>query len=190
MASFSERLKAASTSSTIPTSTNKNVVMPTVASEDIMTLEEPYDGLAYSGEETWTLSRSYKNTDGNVYGERYEDENYSIVDVTKTVSINQNQINLTQEDNSQYIPFEMFRYYDGIDLMTKTLSIYYLNKEDAEGTSSPINVRYSDTKIRFGWVVPKEATALEGKLRIEIHAEGTNPLGGKYLFKHCGCGKG
>ena len=183
MASLSERLKAVSSTIASTTSIEGNVTMPTMASADMMTLEESYNGLAYSGEETWTLSKSYKSTDGNIYGERYEDDNYSVVDITKTISINQNQINLTQEDNSQYIPFEMFRYYDGIDLMTKTLSIYYLNKEYAEGTSTPINVRYSDTKIRFGWVVPKEATALDGKLRIEIHAEGTNPLGGKYLFK-------
>ena len=186
MASFSERLTKetsnASHSDAEVLAMNENLA---VASADIMTLEEPYDGLAYSGEETWILNQAYKTTDDFNDGNRYEDVDFSYVDEKKNVTINQNQINLTQEDSSQYIPFEMFRYYDGIDLMgsDKKITIYYLNEEDAEGESSPINVRFSDTKIRFGFVVEKEATAIKGRLRLEIHVRGKNPFGGNYLLK-------
>lgn len=38
------------------------------------------------------------------------------------------QINLTQEDNSQFIPFEMPRYYDGVDLMQMLIQVHYVNK--------------------------------------------------------------
>lgn len=136
-------------------------------------------------EETWTLDTSgrYKSTDNFADGKRYEDVDFSYVDNKKTVKINENQINLTQEDSSQYMPFEMFRYYDGIDLKEMKLSVYFLNVDDAEGEATPINVRYSNTKIRFGFLVPKEATAIKGKLRLEIWAKGTNPLGGNYWLK-------
>lgn len=164
--SFADSLNAINTESSSTMSLRSASVM--VASEDTI---------------TWTLDTNYKYTDNYEEGKRYEDSDYSYVDDKKNVTINQNQTNLTQEDNSQYIPFEMFRFYDGIDLTNMTLSVYFLNMTDAEGTSAPINVRYSDTKIRFGFLVPKEATAISGKLRLEIHAKGKNPFGGDYLLK-------
>lgn len=177
MASFSEKIK-------IATSTAESVDSG-VAMSNIMTLEEPfYDGLAYSGE-TWTpdTSGNYRSTDDYTDGKRYEDSDISYVDEKKVVTINENQINLTQEENSQYIPFEMFRYYDGIDLKNMVLYIFYVNEEGDYGESKPINVRYSDTKIRFGFLVPKEATAIKGTLKLEIQARGASPLGGNYLLK-------
>lgn len=164
--SFADSLNAINTESSSTMSLRSASVM--AASEDTI---------------TWTLDTNYKYTDNYEDGKRYEDSDYSYVDDKKNVTINQNQTNLTQEDNSQYIPFEMFRFYDGIDLTNMTLSVYFLNMTGAEGTSAPINVRYSDTKIRFGFLVPKEATAISEKLRLEIHAKGKNPFGGDYLLK-------
>lgn len=183
MASLSDKIKALSSASVIAESM---VAEPVVA--NVMTLEEPivgYDGLAYSVEETWILNTNYKDTKNNSHGYKYEDADFSYVDEKKTVTINQNQINLTQEDSSQYIPFEMFRYYDGIDLMHSSMrmSIYFVNEQGASGESDPINVEYSDTKIRFGFLVSKEATAVKGKLKLEIHVKGSNPFGGNYLLK-------
>ena len=126
--------------------------------------------------ENWTLHTGYKTTDINEEGLRYEDSNISYVDELKNVSINQNQVNLTQESDSQYIPFEMSRYYDGIDLTKMKITIYYENIKKGYGISDAVNVRYSDTKIRFGWVVPYTATALAGVLKVEIHVEGQSPL--------------
>lgn len=183
MASLSDKIKALSSTSVV---TDPMIAEPAVA--NVMTLDEPivgYDGLAYSGEETWILNESYKNTKNNSHGYKYEDADFSYIDEKKTVTINPNQINLTQEDSSQYIPFEMFRYYDGIDLMhtSMRMSIYFVNEQGASGESDPINVEYSDTKIRFGFLVSKEATALKGKLKLEIHVKGNNPFGGNYLLK-------
>ena len=182
MASFSDRLKAATQNSGIAMAAGTSNM---VSEPSIMTLEEtPYDGLAYSGE-TWTLNGRYKATDNNALGKRYEDENISYVDDKKNVKINEYQVNLTQEENSQYIPFEMFRYYDGVDLMDTSMKItvFFVNKDGDYGESEVINVRYNDTKIRFGFLVPVEATVIAGKLRFEIHVTGVSPLGGRYLLK-------
>lgn len=134
-------------------------------------------------EEEWTLSSKYETTEKNTDGKRYSDDKYSTVDEKKTVKMDPSQINLTQESNSQYIPFLMPRYFDGIDLMNMELSIYYINADNAEGTANIINVCYNSTQIKFGWVLDKEATAIKGKLTFEIHARGTDPLGGEYLLK-------
>ena len=45
----------------------------------------------------------------------YADSKFSTIDENKNITMDPSQINLTQEDNSQYVPFKMFRRYDGID---------------------------------------------------------------------------
>lgn len=138
-------------------------------------------------EEEWTLSSKYETTEKNTTGLKYSDDKFSTVDEKRNVKIDPNQINLTQESNSQYIPFLMPRYFDGIDLMNMELLIYYLNADGAEGWSSPINVCYNSTQIKFGWVLTELETALQGKLTFEIHAKSkydhNGPLGRKYYFK-------
>ena len=134
-------------------------------------------------EESWTLHTGYDTTDNFAVGKRYSDEHISYVDEKKNVTVNDYQVNLTQEENSQYIPFEMNRYYDGIDLTTMKLSFYFENIEGGWGEREAINVRYTDTKIRLGFLVPKEATLIVGKLKFEIHATGSDPFGGRYVWK-------
>ena len=136
-------------------------------------------------EESWTLNRKYDTTDEFNLGKRYEDEHISFVDEKKNVKVNDYQVNLTQEENSQYIPFEMNRYYDGIDLMDEgmEISFFFENIEGGYGSRKAINVRYNDTKIRVGFLVPKEATLIAGKLKFEIHVIGADPFGNRYVWK-------
>lgn len=127
--------------------------------------------------EGWTRSSNY------LYYEEYSDENVSNVDDEKNVSVNKKQINLTQESNSQYIPFKMPRRYDGFDLLNTTISIHYVNKDGYEDRSNVVNVYYNDEYIRFGWLVGKNATAVEGALEFEIIADGVNSKGDEYTWK-------
>lgn len=128
-------------------------------------------------EENFTRSDKYE------WYNNYQDENFSIVNQDKSISVDTSQINLTQETNSQFIPFELPRYYDGIDLMEMSFRIHYVNAEKNEYYSTPINVTYSDTKIRFGWLVDNFATAIEGILQFEITANGVNEKGDNYIWK-------
>lgn len=134
---------------------------------------------------TWIENSTYLSTKDKPIGKKYEDTNYSTVDSKKNVSVSPEQVNLTQESESQYIPFEMFRYYDGVDLAGSSMkvTIYFVNKDGDFGESDVINFRYNNEKIRFGWVVPVEATLFAGKLKFEIQVIGTSPLGGKYVLK-------
>ena len=139
-----------------------------VDNNSIMTLDENFVVAAYSGDDgNWTQHNGY------VYYKSFSDDNISIINDEKDISLNQKQFNITQEENSQYIPFEMSRYYDGFDLVNATISIHYENSNKQHGASKPINVTYNNEKIRFGWLVDSNATAKAGKLKFEIHAYGT-----------------
>ena len=131
---------------------------------------------AYAGD-TWTLDTKYR------YYSEYYDDSMSTVDAEKNIILGDNQINLTQETNSQFIPFEIPRFYDGFDLKTTQLLIYFVNKNKDDGYANPINVYYNSTKIKFGWLVDKRATAVEGKLQFEIQAIGANSNGDEYIWK-------
>lgn len=139
-----------------------------VSTVSIMTLEENYGIAAYSGDDgNWQQHPSY------VRYANFSDDNISTVDDVKDISLNKKQLNITQEENSQYIPFEMPRYYDGFDLVDTAISIHYQTKNGRHGHSKPVNVTYNNDKIRFGWLVDAGATLDVGMLEFEIHAYGT-----------------
>ena len=139
-----------------------------VADNSIMTLDESYGIAAYSGDDgNWQQHNSY------VRYSSFSDDNISVINDTKDIALDPKQFNITQEENSQYIPFEMPRYYDGFDLVNTTLSIHYNTKSGRHGASKPVNVTFNNEKIRFGWLIDAGATIDAGALEFEIHAYGT-----------------
>ena len=125
----------------------------------------------------FTVSNKY------LWYDDYSDDEVSTIDIKKNISVNENQINITQESNSQFIPFQMNRFYDGMDLMKMTIMIHYVTAGDYEDNATPINVTYNNDKIRFGWLVSKNATSHTGELKFEIQAIGTNSKGNEYIWK-------
>ena len=117
------------------------------------------------------------------YNNEYSDNKVSTVDENKNITLSDSQINLTQEKNSQYIPFQIPRYYDGFDLTKTELSIYWVNEKGAGSTSIPVDVYYSNDKIRFAWLVDDDVTAIAGNIKFEIQARGTNSKGYNYVWK-------
>lgn len=117
----------------------EDVQRPVYDEVDISTLADVEEDYSRSGNYTW-------------YDE-FTDNDFSTVTENKEISINANQINITQENNSQVIPFEMPRYYDGIDLMKMTIQVHYVNAKNEENYAAPVNVSYSADKIRFYWMV-------------------------------------
>ena len=108
-----------------------------------------------------------------VFYDDFSDDNISTISNNKDINLDSSQFNITQEENSQYIPFEMPRYYDGFDLVDTVISIHYTTKSGRHGASKPVNVFYNNEKIRFGWLVDAGATLDAGTLAFEIHAYGT-----------------
>ena len=173
--SFEDSLKQNATNN-IATTNNEDVIVPAVMSvadmsidsPSIMTLNENYGIAAYSGDDG-----NWQQHNGYVYYSVFSDNNISIINAKKEIALNENQFNITQEENSQYIPFEMPRHYDGFDLVNTEISICYETKGGRHGHSKPVNVTFNDEKIRFGWLVDAGVTVDAGRLKFEIHAYGS-----------------
>ena len=169
---------------------SQQVEQPAVMSlsiDDNITADENY-GIATADEYTgdmgqvaaysvWTKSNKY------LWLDQYADNKTSYVNENKDITVDETQINITQESNSQYIPFEMPRYYDGFDLMGTVLSIHYVTSDGYVGASKPVNVSYDESTIRFAWLVDDKATHIAGQLQFEIRATGVNENGDVYVWK-------
>lgn len=173
---------SSTTSST--TSASPTVATVSLASSEsevsVMPLSESSDNnVSLYSESGWSEDRTHYR-----WFEDYRDDNYSIVNDEKNIDLNSKQINITQEENSQFIPFEMARYYDGIDLMNAIISVHYTRSDGQHASSKAVNVTYNSEKIRFAWLVDGSATGAVGKMKFEIRAEGsiTDNKGKTYAY--------
>lgn len=181
--SFADSLKNSTLTSTTDstsdsTSTNVASASPMVATvslasteseASVMSLSESSDNnVSLYSESGWSEDRTHYR-----WFDDYRDDNYSIVNDEKNIALNSKQINITQEENSQFIPFEMARYYDGIDLMNAIISVHYTRSDGQHASSKAVNVTYNNEKIRFAWLVDGSATGAAGKMKFEIRAEGS-----------------
>lgn len=183
--SFEESLKAARTGSTAGITedygiTTADVGIDTLAYGSVIEDIPAYDDGTTVEPEQWTLSSDY------LYYADYSDDDYSTVDESKNIVLSSSQINITQEKNSQFIPFKIPKKYDGFDLSTTRIQIFYINADGGSNYATPINVYYGadgNDYIKFGWLVDEYVTATAGDIKFEIHATGTNSKGQQYIWK-------
>ena len=102
----------------------------------------------------------------------YYDEAYSYIDENKNIKIDNGQINITNESYAQFIPFEMKRYYDGIDLSKMTISMIYITQDGYPGQAEIVNMQYGTDSIRFAWLIDSNVTHVSGNIRFEVQARG------------------
>lgn len=167
-------------------STTNTVVSANTASVNNEDLETA-NVMAYSLRSASLLSNdgwtAIEDREYRFYNNEYSDESYSTIDELKNITLDSKQFNITQEQNSQYIPFQMPRYYDGFDLVKTRLSIYYVNENKDAHSDIPVDVYYNNEYIRFAWLVSEFATQVAGILKFEIHADGVNNKGESYTWK-------
>lgn len=146
-----------------------------IASEDLST---------YSNDvaEKPVAETPFTRSDSYIWYDNYSDDKLSYIDSNKNISVDATQINISQEENAQFIPFEMARYYDGIDLTNMLFQIHYVNSEDEEDYDNVVNFQYSDSKIRFAWLIDRSVTYRSGSINFEIRATGTNEKGDNYCW--------
>ena len=125
----------------------------------------------------------YTRSEKYLWYSQYNDDAFSSIDEMKNVVMDESQINITQETNSQVIPFKMPRRYDGIDLMQMMLQVHYLNVDGQEAYATPINVTYNEDTIRFYWLVTNNVTSKKGTVRFEITATGVNERSETYMWR-------
>lgn len=161
MATFKETLKNASLDAT--ESINSSITTAATSNE---TKDYGISLLSLSPDEGYTKDERY------LWISDYTDNDYSTVDEYKNITLSQQQINLTKEENSQVIPFAVPRYYDGVDLSQMLFKIHYVNANGLEMYSTPINVMYNESSVKFYWLIDGMATSVKGVLKFEIIATG------------------
>ena len=137
----------------------------------------PAAPIAEESESTYSISTKYD------WYANYKDTAFSIIDQNKNIVMDPSQINLTQEENSQFIPFKLPRYWDGIDLMDMSFRIRYVNSKGEEDIVPPKNVSYNDSHIILHWLVNGNATYLAGEVGFEILATGVNEKNENYTWR-------
>lgn len=139
-------------------------------------LDDAFSAFGSVSTDTWIKSDKY--TDYPIY----HDEQYAYIEGRTIGDIN-SQVSVQGESYSQYISFMMDRYYDGVDITTKSIWIHYELVDGSGSESSPINVYYNDNSVRFGWIIPDQATQQAGDIKIGVWVTGTAPNTKNYLLK-------
>ncbi len=133
-----------------------------------MKIEEGYTAL-----EKYTMYANY--SDDHIY-EIGEDR--TVPDITQTT--------MKGDTNSQYITFQMPRYYDGVDLTTKQIIVRWYNEGNVEkgGSYSDIcDARYNEDYIRFAWLLDFGVTEYKGQVAFAFENIGTNEIDKSYVWK-------
>lgn len=101
-----------------------------------------------------------------------DDAVFEIDPSTKQIQVIVEQPIVAGENRSQFIKFQMPRYYDNIDLTGMAINIIYESPTGYTDIDSAVNAEYTDEAIRFGWLVPYNACPQKGTLYFSIEFVG------------------
>ena len=119
------------------------------------------------------MSEVYEYIEGYEHDNSYADSMIFEVDPkTKTIAQLRDQVLIAGEVMSQYIAFNIPRYFDGIDLAGKSIEVLYISPDNFSDVNTVINAERNDDTLAFGWVVPGEALTSPGTLAFSIQFSG------------------
>ena len=114
----------------------------------------------------WEWVDGYDNT-------TYTDSQIFDIDKsTKEVAVISGQTLVSGEQLSQFIRFQMERYYDGVDLSTKEIQFIYMTESGYSDINRAVCVERNDEHIRFGWIIPEAASYDVGTTSFSIEFVG------------------
>ena len=118
------------------------------------------------------MSMEYEWVSGYANGTYTDDMIFKVDKETKQLQVITNQPMVSGENKSQFIRFEMPRYYDGVDLSTKSIQIIYITESGYSDINAAICVERNDENLRFGWLVPGAASYDVGILSFSLEFVG------------------
>lgn len=96
-----------------------------------------------------------------------EDE-HQIVKITEKVPEVKNIGKIVRGDTySNIITFEIKRYYDNVDLLTKNIK-FIVQNESGTFTEDSVNIQYNDELLRFSWILSDSVTYKSGDVKAAI----------------------
>ena len=125
----------------------------------------------------------YEKTGTSLYYDKYDDGEYWTIDSARNIIIPDGTTNMEGETGSQYIPFQMERFQDGIDLKDMVFSVIWNTESGDADSDLCVNTYYDATTIRTFWIVRANTTAETGDLLIQLQATGKNEKNEDYIYR-------
>lgn len=126
-------------------------------------------------------NRTFVDLEGHIIKSSMVDE-HQIVKITEKVPEIKNIGKIVCGDTySNIITFEIKRYYDNVDLLTKNIK-FIVKNELGSFTEDAVNTQYNDELLRFSWVLSDSVTYKSGDIKAAIIFLGTEQ-GRNYALK-------
>lgn len=115
---------------------------------------------------------TFIDLEGHIVRSSMEDE-HQIVKITEKVPEIKNIGKIVCGDTySNIITFEINRYYDNVDLLTKNIK-FIVNNELGTFTENSVNTQYNNELLRFSWILSDSVTYKSGDVKAAIIFMGT-----------------
>lgn len=113
------------------------------------------------------------DSDGHIVKKSSMVDEHQIVKITEKVPEIKNIGKIVCGDTySNIITFEIKRYYDNVDLLTKNIK-FIVNNELGTFTEDSVNTQYNDELLRFSWILSDSVTYKGGDVKAAIVFLGT-----------------
>lgn len=120
----------------------------------------------------------FTDSEGKIIRTSSMKDEHQLVKITEKSPNVQNIGKIVRGDtNSNIITFEINRYYDGVDLYEKNIRLIVKNGNDIF-VETAANLQYSDTLLRFSWILSRSVTYKTGSVMavIEFYSETDSKL--------------
>jgi len=115
---------------------------------------------------------SFIDLEGHVIRFSMKDEHQIIKIIEKTPEIKNIGKIVCGDINSNILTFEIRRYYDNVDLLTKNIK-FIVKNELGTFTEDAVNTQYNDELLRFSWILSDSVTYRSGNVTAAIIFIGT-----------------
>ena len=123
----------------------------------------------------------YLITGTSPYYEYYFDDELWIIDKDRNITAPREVTVMQGEIASQYIPFRIDRYQDGIDMSEKQFSIIWNTETDGDSCLA-VNSYMNEQYVIFAWLIDGKVTQKDGEVAFQIQATGLNEKDESYVY--------
>lgn len=112
-------------------------------------------------------STSFIDLEGHIIRSSMQDEHQIIKITEKTPEIKNIGKIVCGDTYSNILTFEINRYYDNVDLLTKNIK-FIVKNELGSFTEDAVNLQYNDELLRFSWILSDSVTYKSGNVTAAI----------------------
>jgi len=125
---------------------------------------------------------NFIDSEGHIIKTSSMRDEHQIIKITEKTPALQNIGKIVCGDvNSNILTFEINRYYDGVDLYTKTIK-FIVKNELGVFTEDAVNLQYNNDFLRFSWILSDSVTYKSGIITAAVIFIGTES-GNNYALK-------